>query len=236
MTMISQILLLLTFINIASAQICTLEYNIDYEGSDLANMPGDVAQCCTFCDIMPECKVYSWSTYNNGTCWLKGQIRGRTAKIGVLSSVLAVSSKSLSSSGSGSLGVDDIIDLLTSQSSSGSAEVADVLTQGSQEFSSSASGSVGFVIAEGSVNNDVGTDDTVNGSLPIIIKPIFGGTQSPVLGSDSQTGSKTNTGGSKQTGSGSKAGGGVPAKNSVAIINFDYVSFVCLFIFGLLYL
>jgi len=52
--------------------VCSLENGFDYLGNDLSSVhaisPG---YCCDQCENYPGCKAFTFSTYNNGTCWLK---------------------------------------------------------------------------------------------------------------------------------------------------------------------
>lgn len=163
--MIFQLLILTLLVNNINSQICTLEYDIDYEGNDIKNMQGSVEDCCAMCDELNNCNVYTWSNYNGGTCWLKNSTEGRVEKRGRLSSILSIPTENLPSSGS--IDKEDIIDLLNITSSSGS-----ISKDGS-----------GIIITSSSDNS--GTDDTVNIDDPIIIKPISNGTVSPIIDNSS---------------------------------------------------
>lgn len=51
---------------------CYIENGFDYQGNDVKNVPNTpVDQCCNLCNNVDGCKAWSWTTYNNGTCWLK---------------------------------------------------------------------------------------------------------------------------------------------------------------------
>ncbi len=227
--MISKLFLsyiLLNNIQNSYSQICTLEYNIDYEGSDLRNVTGSIEDCCSLCDKTEGCQVYTWSAFLDGTCWLKTGITNRVPKIGTLSSVLVLPSKSLPKTDSGSVGVSEIIDLLTS--SSGSKAVEEILNPNNGSNNEPSDGS-GFVITSGSDENGIGDNETVNIDKPIIIKPVANSTVSPILGSNDQTdsdniigatGSSGNTGNTNN--SGSKNNDNKPTSNAYKNINNIY--------------
>ncbi|RLN53728.1 hypothetical protein BBP00_00009211 [Phytophthora kernoviae] len=46
---------------------------MDYLSFDIGNVwaakPGD---CCALCRAKVGCRVFSWTNYQSGTCWLKG--------------------------------------------------------------------------------------------------------------------------------------------------------------------
>ncbi len=102
--MISKVLLTTLFlVNNVYSQICILEYNIDYAGNDIKDITGTIEECCTLCDRLDNCVVYTWSDFNSGTCWLKNSINGRVQKNGTISSILS------SPSGSGSKAANETI-------------------------------------------------------------------------------------------------------------------------------
>ncbi|RLN60324.1 hypothetical protein BBJ28_00022757 [Nothophytophthora sp. Chile5] len=70
----------------ADAAAGSLENGFDYVGNDLANMKATSAgYYCDQCELYAGCKAFTWSTYNNDTCWFKST-RGRmVAKQGVIS-------------------------------------------------------------------------------------------------------------------------------------------------------
>ncbi len=66
-----------------------VENNFDFVGNDIAAVPGSAVDKCTEpCETNPACKAFSWSGYNNGTCWLKSKRDVVVAKWGVISSGL----------------------------------------------------------------------------------------------------------------------------------------------------
>ncbi|RLN79591.1 hypothetical protein BBJ28_00004313 [Nothophytophthora sp. Chile5] len=53
-------------------QMLNLDSGFDYVGNDLANVKAiSAGYCCDQCEFYAGCKAFTWSTYNNGTCWLK---------------------------------------------------------------------------------------------------------------------------------------------------------------------
>ncbi|GLD95698.1 hypothetical protein PINS_up004376 [Pythium insidiosum] len=57
------------------SDMCKLADGIDYVGFDLAQVASsDAANCCEICKNTEGCRVYSWSGYNGGTCFLKSQL------------------------------------------------------------------------------------------------------------------------------------------------------------------
>ncbi|KAG7395819.1 hypothetical protein PHYBOEH_003156 [Phytophthora boehmeriae] len=51
---------------------CTLQDSVDYEGNDIANVrSNNSGGCCSICTEWPSCVAFTWSDFNDGTCWLK---------------------------------------------------------------------------------------------------------------------------------------------------------------------
>lgn len=46
-------------------------YGCDFPGNDVASVRVSGEQCGTMCDRKRECTHYTWTTYEDGTCWLK---------------------------------------------------------------------------------------------------------------------------------------------------------------------
>lgn len=55
------------------ASKCTIDKDKDYVDNDVGNVPGQVTQCCDLCIANSKCFVWTWSSYNGGTCWFKSQ-------------------------------------------------------------------------------------------------------------------------------------------------------------------
>lgn len=54
------------------APSCSLETGVDYVGNDVGNAPSsDAYGCCSICMKRSDCKAFSWTDQNGGTCWLK---------------------------------------------------------------------------------------------------------------------------------------------------------------------
>ncbi|OWZ19225.1 hypothetical protein PHMEG_0006550 [Phytophthora megakarya] len=68
------------------APTCGLEFGVDYVGNDIgsapASKPGD---CCDACSKRDDCRAFSWTAQNGGTCWLKNRKDGSILKAGVTS-------------------------------------------------------------------------------------------------------------------------------------------------------
>ncbi|ETW05550.1 hypothetical protein H310_03300 [Aphanomyces invadans] len=55
-----------------SATCTPIEDNVDYFGNDIKSTSRASADaCCADCDNTAGCKLFVWSNYNGGTCWLK---------------------------------------------------------------------------------------------------------------------------------------------------------------------
>ncbi|CAK4881514.1 unnamed protein product, partial [Aphanomyces euteiches] len=49
-----------------------LQDDVDYPGNDVGStLRDDPSDCCTDCAANDECKVWVWTSYQGGTCWLK---------------------------------------------------------------------------------------------------------------------------------------------------------------------
>ncbi|KAF4321762.1 hypothetical protein BBO99_00000127 [Phytophthora kernoviae] len=77
-----------------SSGACTsLENNVDYSGSDVANKPSAAASgCCALCSNTSGCGAFTWTNYNGGTCWLKSGKGTMQSKSGAVSAVLQTTS------------------------------------------------------------------------------------------------------------------------------------------------
>ncbi|GAB9472398.1 hypothetical protein Gpo141_00009577 [Globisporangium polare] len=68
---------------------CYAEQDFDFTGYDIGNSKESSAgTCCGVCYSTPNCKAYSWSSYEGGTCWLKSQRGPVVYKQGVQSALL----------------------------------------------------------------------------------------------------------------------------------------------------
>ncbi|TMW65405.1 hypothetical protein Poli38472_008047 [Pythium oligandrum] len=71
------------------APTCTLENYVDYVGNDIGSaLSKDPAQCCAICKSTSGCKAFSWSNYQDGTCWLKNNKTTTKASAGVKSGTI----------------------------------------------------------------------------------------------------------------------------------------------------
>ncbi|OQS00539.1 hypothetical protein ACHHYP_03392 [Achlya hypogyna] len=75
---------------VGAAPVCSSVQGVDYEGNDLVGVKEtNPLKCCTWCAIVPNCKVYVW-TPDTQTCWLKdkaGTVKPRPgAQAGMASS------------------------------------------------------------------------------------------------------------------------------------------------------
>jgi exo-beta-1,3-glucanase (GH17 family) len=64
-----------------------LEKDVDYVGLDIGQkLSGTASGCCDICRATKDCKAFSWSLYNGGTCFLKSGKGQRKVSSGVTSS------------------------------------------------------------------------------------------------------------------------------------------------------
>ncbi|TDH69209.1 hypothetical protein CCR75_003193 [Bremia lactucae] len=69
-----------------SSNCPSLERNIDYSGTDIGNAPSASADgCCFICSNTNNCKAFTWTSYNSGTCWLKNTVGSLKEVIGAIS-------------------------------------------------------------------------------------------------------------------------------------------------------
>ncbi|KAI9905607.1 hypothetical protein PsorP6_014415 [Peronosclerospora sorghi] len=69
-----------------------IEEDVDYVGNDIASVPGSTAEaCCAPCKSRADCKAYTWTNYNSGTCWLKSAKGTTLAHTGARSAQIIVS-------------------------------------------------------------------------------------------------------------------------------------------------
>ncbi|OWZ08595.1 Carbohydrate-binding protein [Phytophthora megakarya] len=55
-----------------SSSTCTLVNNVDYAGNDIGNsLSATATGCCELCRGRAGCKLFTWTNYGGGTCWLK---------------------------------------------------------------------------------------------------------------------------------------------------------------------
>ncbi|EEY64855.1 uncharacterized protein PITG_16168 [Phytophthora infestans T30-4] len=73
----------------STSPTCTLVNNVDYNGNDIGNSPSAAATgCCDICRGRTGCRVFTWSNYNGGTCWLKSQQGPGTTVAGAVSGTI----------------------------------------------------------------------------------------------------------------------------------------------------
>lgn len=54
------------------AECSPLQNDVDNTGQDIGSIVSPAAEgCCKICNNNPDCRAFSWSNYNGGTCWLK---------------------------------------------------------------------------------------------------------------------------------------------------------------------
>lgn len=72
-------------INVGQA-VCVQEAGIDYVGNDIGSVAGASAdKCCAACEAFKNCRAFSWSNHNGGTCWLKSTVNRKIVSSGVTS-------------------------------------------------------------------------------------------------------------------------------------------------------
>ncbi|GLD92357.1 hypothetical protein PINS_up000890 [Pythium insidiosum] len=68
---------------------CEVQPGMDILGHDIGNLKSkDPSACCKACRERPDCKAYTWSTYEEGTCWFKGASEGMVRNPHALSAVV----------------------------------------------------------------------------------------------------------------------------------------------------
>lgn len=73
----------------SSPSTCTLTNNIDYPGNDLSNaLSSTGAGCCDICRRTAGCKLFTWTNYAGGTCWLKKAQGTSSTNAGAVSGVI----------------------------------------------------------------------------------------------------------------------------------------------------
>jgi cellobiose dehydrogenase (acceptor) len=71
----------------------TIEENVDYTGNDVGSAPSGSAEgCCAVCQSRTNCKAFTWTNYNSGTCWLKSSRSSPTTKPGARSAQITTTS------------------------------------------------------------------------------------------------------------------------------------------------
>ncbi|KAG3156566.1 hypothetical protein C6341_g15021 [Phytophthora cactorum] len=51
---------------------CVVENGFDYSGNDIGSAPAPTPwDCCVPCSNRPGCNAYTWTDFNDGTCWFK---------------------------------------------------------------------------------------------------------------------------------------------------------------------
>ncbi|KAF0717611.1 Aste57867_2205 [Aphanomyces stellatus] len=67
---------------------CHSEANVAYAGFDLTSTSQAKAEsCCADCDATEGCRVWTWTNYNGGTCWLKHTVGPKSKLPGAVSAV-----------------------------------------------------------------------------------------------------------------------------------------------------
>ncbi|GMF45742.1 unnamed protein product [Phytophthora fragariaefolia] len=70
----------------STSSTCTFVSNVDYANNDVGSSPSATASgCCAICRAKTGCKVFTWTNYNGGTCWLKSAQGTSTASSGAVS-------------------------------------------------------------------------------------------------------------------------------------------------------
>ncbi|KAJ8578814.1 hypothetical protein ON010_g388 [Phytophthora cinnamomi] len=70
----------------SSSSTCTLVNNVDYANNDIGSSRSSTASgCCAICRAKTGCKVFTWTNYNGGTCWLKSAQGTKSTSAGAVS-------------------------------------------------------------------------------------------------------------------------------------------------------
>ncbi|KAL3660553.1 hypothetical protein V7S43_014308 [Phytophthora oleae] len=73
----------------STSPTCNLVNNVDYNGNDVGNsLSGTATGCCDICRSRTGCKVFTWTNYNGGTCWLKSLQGSATTVAGAVSGTI----------------------------------------------------------------------------------------------------------------------------------------------------
>jgi hypothetical protein len=68
---------------------CAMQPGVDFLGNDIGSGPSAKPEgCCDVCKNFKGCRVFSWTNYNGGTCWLKNLLLDSVASPNVTSSVV----------------------------------------------------------------------------------------------------------------------------------------------------
>ncbi|CAK4085037.1 unnamed protein product [Aphanomyces euteiches] len=75
---------------IDTAPFCgNLEWNVDYPGNDIdSTNRASADECCVDCKANSECKLFVWTDFEGGTCWLKAAKGKKTTHSGAKSAVV----------------------------------------------------------------------------------------------------------------------------------------------------
>lgn len=75
---------------VMTRQCTTLLLGYDLVGTDIGSASSSKPEdCCSLCNARIGCKSFTWSSYNNGTCWLKSGDGGqRSPSAAVVSGIL----------------------------------------------------------------------------------------------------------------------------------------------------
>ncbi|KAJ0390736.1 hypothetical protein ATCC90586_011607 [Pythium insidiosum] len=53
-------------------RLCVRERGLDFVGNDIGSVPGAFqSDCCDICKKRDDCRAFTWTDFNGGTCWLK---------------------------------------------------------------------------------------------------------------------------------------------------------------------
>ncbi|CAK4586702.1 unnamed protein product [Aphanomyces euteiches] len=89
------------------AETCqSIQNNVDYVGFDLKSTSQSSANaCCADCAATPGCKLFVWTDFAGGTCWLKHTVGVKSTQSGAKAGLLPTKSSS-SSCGAQKINVD----------------------------------------------------------------------------------------------------------------------------------
>ncbi|KAF0712943.1 Aste57867_4593 [Aphanomyces stellatus] len=78
-----------TTTTVAPTKCSAIEDNVDYAGFDVASTQRTSASdCCADCESTSGCKLFVWSNFNGGTCWLKSHQGTKSTVRGAKAAVL----------------------------------------------------------------------------------------------------------------------------------------------------
>lgn len=103
---------------------CYAEQDFDFTGYDIGHTKElSASLCCYVCNSTPNCKAYSWSSFEGGTCWLKSQRGPVVHKTGVQSALLFLTAQQTCTLQNGVDYVDNDLARVSSKTAGGCCDI-----------------------------------------------------------------------------------------------------------------